>query len=226
MALPQARDTFQFFTRLSLQELTGLRATTIPQLLKYLKEVPGSVIYHHTHHFLQAHQYLTPEPPNDFAYWVTEVLGEKRFGEELASIDTVQFATIRALRDRLVQTVARSLRAQPLLRLRRAPLNEALYFMKSISVVLPTAIRATTLQEFADGLETVTIDSLYYHIFEARLRLERGQNDFSRWFETSLDEAPLARAVSGLDPYTYTMEELRQTMLRLVRQRVVALAGG
>ncbi len=222
MAVPQAREPFQFFTRLSLQESTGLRAATVPQLLTCLKTVPGSVIFHHTHHFLQAHQYLTPEPPNDFAYWVTEVLGEKVLGEELASIDTVQFHTVRALRDRLVETIERSLRARPLLRLRRAPLNEALYFMKSISVVLPTDSRATNLQEFAACLETVTIDSLYYHIFEARLRLEKERNDFSCWFEESLGETALARAVNGLDPYTYTMEELRQTILRLVRQRIAA----
>ena len=37
------------------------------------------------------HQYLSPEPPNDFAYWVSNVLQEDRLGEQLAAIDLIQF---------------------------------------------------------------------------------------------------------------------------------------
>ena len=89
--LVKAKEPFRFYTRLHLSELTGLRATTLRQLLGLIKKVPGSCIYHHTHRFLQQHQYLSPEPPNDFAYWVTEVLGEDELGERLASIDTMQY---------------------------------------------------------------------------------------------------------------------------------------
>lgn len=59
----EALKLFQFYTRLSLREATGLRAVTLSRLLKFIRTVPGSVIYHHTHHYLQQHQYLTPEPP-------------------------------------------------------------------------------------------------------------------------------------------------------------------
>ena len=93
----KAKEPFKFCTRLHLSELTGLRATTLGQLLALIKEVPGSCIYHHTHRFLQQHQYLSPEPPNDFAYWVTDILGEDELGEKLASIDTMQYPTIRNL---------------------------------------------------------------------------------------------------------------------------------
>ncbi|MBI3333149.1 MAG: hypothetical protein HYZ93_03570 [Candidatus Omnitrophica bacterium] len=225
MALPQAREPFQFCTRLSLQEATGLAARTIPQLLKYLRAVPGSVIYHHTHRFLQEHQYLTPEPPNDFAYWVTEVLGEKALGEQLNSIDTVQLSSIRALRERLAQTLELYLKAHPPTGLRRARPEEAFHFIRTISVIFPTPYRVSDLNGFAQALEAVSINSLYYHIFESRLRLERGKNDFSFWLEEACAEARLARAVASLDPYSHTMEELRQTILRLVRQRAAELEG-
>ncbi len=82
----RAKEGFRFYTRLHLSELTGLRASTLSQLAGLIKEVPGSCIYHHTHRFLQQHQYLSPEPPNDFAYWVTNVLQEDRLGEQLAAI--------------------------------------------------------------------------------------------------------------------------------------------
>src|SRR4030043_2133367 len=96
--LIRAQEPFQFYTRLHLSELTGLRAANVSELLALIKTVPGSCIYHHTHRFLQQHQYLSPEPPNDFAYWVSEVLGEDELGEMLASIDTVQNATLRLRR--------------------------------------------------------------------------------------------------------------------------------
>ena len=73
--IPKAKEPFKFYTSFHLSELTGLRAATLSQLAGLLKEVSGSCIYHHTHRFLQQHQYLWPEPPNDFAYWVSEVLG-------------------------------------------------------------------------------------------------------------------------------------------------------
>jgi hypothetical protein len=223
MTPPQAKEPFQFYTRLSLRELTGLRAVTISQLLRFLKMVPGSVIYHHTHHYLQQHQYLTPEPPNDFAYWVEEALGEKALGEKLASINTVEFATVRALRERIIETLEAYLRTHPLLYLRFAKEEEAFHFVKAVSVVLPTPYQAHDLREFSQRLEAVTIDSLYFHIFEARLRLERGVNDFSQWFQEALGEEKLAQAIASLDPYTHTMEELRQTILRLVSMRILEL---
>ena len=71
--LIKAKEPFRFYTRLHLTELTGLRVSTLSQLLGLLKEVPELGIYHHTHRFLQQHQYLSLEPPNDFAYWVAEL---------------------------------------------------------------------------------------------------------------------------------------------------------
>src|SRR4030042_4271767 len=103
--LIRAKEGFRFYTRLHLSELTGLRASTLSQLLSIIKQVPGSCIYHHTHRFLQQHQYLSPEPPNDFAYWVSKVLGEDELGEKLASIDTIQFSTVRGLRDKIIATI-------------------------------------------------------------------------------------------------------------------------
>jgi len=200
--------------------LTGLRAVTLPQLLKFLKTLPGSVIFHHTHQYLQQHQYLTPEPPNDFAVWVSDVLGVETLGEKLASVNTVEFQSVRALRERLVTTIERYVRTHPLVRLHFAKPEEAFHFVKAISVVFPTPYHAKNLKEFAECLEAVTIDSLYFHIFEARLRLERGSNDFSIWLQ-ELGEPKLAQAVASLDPYAHTMEEARQTILRLVRQRLL-----
>ena len=93
---------FHFYVKFDQTLLLGQRAKNVPELLEGIRRVPESCIYYHTHRFLQQHHYLSPEPPNDFAYWVTEVLGDKVLGEQLSSVDTIQFESISALRDRFV----------------------------------------------------------------------------------------------------------------------------
>ncbi|MDD5291776.1 MAG: DUF5752 family protein [Candidatus Omnitrophica bacterium] len=218
--LIRAKEPFRFYTRLHLSELTGLRVTNLSQLLKAIKEVPGSCIYHHTHRFLQQHQYLSPEPPNDFAFWVSDVLGEDELGEKLASIDTIQFATIRSLREKIAATIEEYLRGNALAKLKFARQGEELHFIKSISFVLPTNYVVYDLKEFRDTVKNITIDSIYFHIFEARLRLEKKDNDFSYWISTSLGNKELADEISKLDPYTYTLESLRQVLIRIIDKRL------
>src|SRR3989338_614090 len=96
---PETPPTFRFYTRLHLRELTGWRARNLKELVAYLKVAPDSVIYHHTHHYIQEHQYLSPEPPNDFAYWVRAALNENELSEKLASINTIEFSNLYDLRD-------------------------------------------------------------------------------------------------------------------------------
>ena len=218
--LIKAKELFKFHTRLHLTELTGLRATTLSQFVGLIKKVSGSCIYHHTHRFLQQHQYLSPEPPNDFAYWVTEVLGEDELGEKLASIDTIQYSTIRNLREKIVSTIDDYLTNSPFAKLKFAKSGEEFYFMKSVSFVLPSGYSAIDLREFTDALQKITIDSIYFHIFESRLRLERDGNDFSNWIEHSLGDKELAGEISRLDPYTQTLENLRQSLLKIVQKRI------
>jgi hypothetical protein len=114
----KAKEPFHFYTRLHLVELTGLKASNLTDLLERVKTVPGSCIYHHTHRFLEQHLDLSPEPPNDFAYWVTEALGDMDLGEKLSSIDTILFSTIRSLRNRISVTIEDHLRETPSAQLR------------------------------------------------------------------------------------------------------------
>ena len=221
--MPELKETkysFRFYTRLHLSELTGLRASTLGQLLELIKTVPGSCIYHHTHRFLQQHQYLSQEPPNDFAYWVSEFLGESELAERLASIDTIQYSTIRDLREKIIATIEEYLESNPMAKLKFTRTSEEFHFIKSVSFVIPTNYVVQDLKEFAEVLKKITMDSIYFHIFESRLRLERGNNDFSNWIGNSLGEKELADKISKLDPYTYTLDELRSVVLKIIEGRI------
>lgn len=216
----KASQPFGFSTCLIVSELTGLKARDLEELARLIQEVPESSIYHHTHRFLQQHQYLSPEPPNDFAYWVTDVLGEDDLGEKLASIDIIQFSNLDDLRARILSTITDHMKETGGAGKRSARRGEEFYFLKSVSFILPTKYAANDLKEFADILQAVSIDSIYFHMFDARLRLKKDTNDFSNWIETSIGDKKLAGDIAKLDPYTYTMHDLRKTIIRLVQKRI------
>ena len=60
----------------------------------------------------------------------------------------------------------------------------------------------------------VTDASLYFHFFEARLRLGRRTSDFSRWLRER-DRGDLADAINGLNPYIRTLNELKQDIIQI-----------
>jgi len=214
-----AKKPFYFCTRLNLRELTGLRARNLKELVETIKIVPGSSIFHHTHMFLQQNLRMSPEHPNDFAYWVTGALGEYKLGEQLSSIDLLEFGSIREIRERIISIIEKNLfeRQESL---RQAPLGREFEFVKSHSFILPTPYTAYNLWQFIRILKKVTIQSIYFHMFEAKLRLERGTNDFSNWIENSLNKPALAKKIASIDPYTYTLESLREKIIDIVESNL------
>jgi hypothetical protein len=204
---------FYFYTRFNLIELLGKKARNLTELLDGIKSVPDSSIYYHTHRFLQQHHYLSPEPPNDFAYWITNVLQETALGEKVASIDIIQFSKIDDLRMGLIKILQDHLGKKK--RRINCPEDAEFHFMICKTFILPTPYIATNVDEFREILRRISIDSLYFHIFEARLRLKKGENDFSKWLK-NLGKEEVAKQISRLDPYTYTLEGLRQKIISLL----------
>ena len=217
-------NQFEFRSLLNMTLLTGLRARDLAELVQHMRTVPGAVIYHHTHHFLVQHQFLSPEPPNDFAYWVSNILLEERLGEELAAVDLLRFPTLRDLRNALIHVIQEFLDSSS--NLRTAPAGEEFHFMESVSYVMPTGVLANDLVEFEEGLKRVSLSSIAYHMFDARLRLEKGDNDFSRWLEQAQGERQLAEAFRKVDPYTHTWDGLRRRLLTMVNKRIEESANG
>jgi small-conductance mechanosensitive channel len=216
--LKKAKEPFRFQSRTYIKELTGLKAKNLREFVDTLKKVPESVIYYHTHHFLEEHHYLIPEPSNDFAVWVNDVLGEEVLGEKLASVNTFEFPSLGALRERIVVIIEEHLAGGS--NSREAMPGREFRFMKSVSVVISTPYLAHDLREFVEALRKISLGSLYFHVFESRLRLGRGLNDFTIWLQDSLEEAELGEEIARLDPYTYTLEGLRSAFIQLIEKRI------
>ncbi|PKL52135.1 MAG: hypothetical protein CVV37_02930 [Nitrospira bacterium HGW-Nitrospira-1] len=216
--LKKATQPFRFYTRLYMKELTGLKAGNLSELVSILKDVPDSVVYYHTHNFMEEYQYLTPQPANEFAVWVGDVIGDEILAEKLSNIDTFEFSTIGELRERIIAVINEELLTRE--NGRTAAEGREFHFIKSVNVILPTPYVAHDLREFVEVLRKVSIDSLYFHIFESRLRLHKGVNDFSVWFQDCLDERELADKIAVLDPYNYTLEGLRSVIIQLIEERI------
>ncbi|MCI0707852.1 MAG: DUF5752 family protein [Ignavibacteriae bacterium] len=206
---------FYFDTKLDQPILLGIKARNLSELLAGMQSVPESSIYYHTHRYLRQHHFLSPEPPNDFAYWITDVLNEDRLAERVSSVDIIQFQSLEALRREFIDILQSHMESSE--RSPSAPAGEEFHFMAARTFVLHTPHVAHNVGEFVAILKEVTPGSLYYHIFEAKLRLEKGENDFSRWFRDQ-GKTELADRLTRLDPYTYTLEGLRNKMIQLVEK--------
>ncbi|MFH2107444.1 MAG: DUF5752 family protein [Chrysiogenia bacterium] len=209
-------SVFYFKTRLNLVEMLGIRVRNVPDLLEQIRQVPGASIYHHTHRFLQQHHYLCPEPPNDFAFWIANALGLNGLGEQLASIDTIKFARINDLRDAL-SAIIEKFQSRGNGMTISCHEGEEFHFMSCRTFVFATDFRAADIKEFIQALRAISINSLYYHIFESRLRLGKVGNDFSLWFE-SIGQKKLADEIAKLDPYTITLESLRKKIINIMEK--------
>ena len=205
--------SFAFHTELRLVALTGVKATTLHELRTELQKTPGSSIFYHTHQQYLAHNFQKPTYYNDFAVWAHDAIREEALAEKLASIDILAFTSIRELRDALVTTVDGYIPEMKRPQFTCRP-EEAFHFCRSKSFIVPTGLVAQDIPDFFEKLPHVTTASLYFHFFEARLRLRRRTNDFSRWLKDR-GRPDLAVAIDRLDPYVRTLDELRLDILTL-----------
>ncbi|OGS56268.1 MAG: hypothetical protein A3J79_01415 [Elusimicrobia bacterium RIFOXYB2_FULL_62_6] len=215
----QSAAPFRFCTRLTLTEVTGSKAFNIAELLAGIKEADDAVIYHHTHRFIKQSHHLVPEGANDFAYWVTNTVQADRLGEELTSIDIVQYHSLADIRDAFVKMLERHIAENPGPIRTVAPGRE-FHFMRAIRFSLPTECVARDYASFIECLRNVSVSSLYLHVFEARLRPPYGVDDFSHWFKTNFNDDIVGKEISRLDPYSYTLESLRQRIIRIIERRL------
>ena len=216
MAMPVAAVApFVFFTERRLVVLTGLKACNLEELLAHLREVSGSCVFYHTHVAYLTQHFEKPRFYDEFANWASHALQEERLAERLAAIDILAITSIRELREAIAAAIQHHLDTSP--HRRECPPGDEFHFCEAKSFIMPTGQVAPTPREFFDMVGQIANTSLYFHFFEARLRLERPTNDFSQWLR-SLGEAPLAQKIDQLNPYAMTLDELKREIVKLGRK--------
>ena len=204
---------FEFVACSELIQILGLRADDERELAETLEEVSLDCIHYHTHgHFLR-HGFVGAPYPNDFATWAAIQVRDRVLGERLAMVSPLDFATLEELREEILTIIDDHL--SDLSIVPRVVFGEPFDFMQSRIVEVPTGVTAGTLEEFRAGLATIQPSAIYFHMIESSRRLARPETAFTLWLCEALGLDRLATAVSRVDPYAGSLEQLRTELLRL-----------
>jgi hypothetical protein len=134
-------------------------------------------------------------------------------GEKLGILDPYDFENLEALRAAIVNIIDGHLSQLHIIP--RIISGEPFHFIQSRIIEVPTGLEARTLTEFRKILATVDASVVYYHNFEAILRLGRRMGDFALWIEEQLDLSELAKKISRLDFYVTSLESIRHRIIKL-----------
>ncbi len=206
---------FVFYTERRLVQLTGRKATNLEELLGHLS-VSGSSIFYHTHYLYLTHHFERPRFYNEFANWSSQALQEEQLAEQLAAMDLLAFTSVRDVRESIIDVIQKHLQGNKTA-LRQCPPGDEFHFCEAKSFIMPNGLVAHTVRELFEKLEQVTNSCLHFHFFEARLRLGRPTNDFTKWLE-ALGETKLAKRIDSLNPYGMTLEELKNEIVKVGRR--------
>jgi Family of unknown function (DUF5752) len=215
-------EPFVFVGCVELREILGQRAEDEKELADLLAQVPAGSVYYHTHGFFLRHRVFASTYTNDFAAWVVGEVRDPVLGEKLAMVDPFEFPDLEALREELVSVVdhhLRHLRAVP-----RIDRGQPFDFLQSHVLELPVGRSSATLAEFRDDLAQVEVSSIYFHLFDARVRQGRQENDFSQWLRRQAAAPELADRVARINPYVGSLERVRSRLLTLVDEALEGAA--
>ena len=208
--------SFIFTQCVNIIKATGKKAADIHELRVIIADISEESIFHHTcQYFLKEH---VLEYTNDFAHWAGESLEERSMAEHLSNIDPYEYRNMPGLRNELLRVIDDYTKKFP--EPRRAIPGDEFYFNETVTLTFPVGIRAQNLAEFLLGIRFIDAQSIYYHFYEARMRLRNGVDDFYLWMEQVLGKRELAERIRAIDPFMHHIEGIRDFIVTAVEKEV------
>lgn len=212
----EAVKSFEFKQCVSILKSTGKKASSLRELRDVLSAISEDSIFHHTYqYFLKGH---ILEYTNDFAHWAGESLEERALSEHLSSIDPYDFSSIAELRKRLLKAIDDYLDMFPEPRVAMA--GDEFYFNQTMTLTFPAGVGVRNLAEFLIAIKYIDAGCIYYHFYEARVRLGSGVDDFSAWIQNVLLKKEIADRVRTIDPFMHSVEGIREHIIEVVEEAV------
>lgn len=205
---------FVFRGTVRIPKTTGRKARDLRELRRLIATVSRECIFTHTYQYFAKGHVL--EYTNDFAQWAGENLEAKVLAEMLSNIDPYAFGSIEKVRAEILRVIDCCLDNFPTGGTVLA--GEEFYFIESVTFIFPVGLRARNLAEFLMALKYIDADSIYYHFYEARMRLGTGKDDFSAWVMDVIGAADLARKMRLIDPFMHDMEAIREHLVEIIEQ--------
>lgn len=204
-----AEEPFQFVAASYLIRIRPERAYTLRDLASSLRTCSEASVFYHTFQSLETHHYSAFS--SDFAQWILAACNEAALAERLGAIDLREVVSLEELRQTLATRLEEHIRQIPASGDR--PAFEPFHFCEAIEVAVPVDRLAHNLAELADGIGSLSLQTLHYHFITSRLRLRLKTNDFSNWIERSLGLGELAGKLNRIDFYTNTLGGVRAEIL-------------
>jgi len=209
---------FEFKQCVSILKSTGEKADSLRSLRELISRISDESIFHHTYQYFLKGRIM--EYTNDFAHWAGESLEERALAERLSNMDPYVFKSISDVRRELLNIIDEYLETFP--ETRRALPGDEFHFNETITLIFPVGVKARNLAEFLVALKHIDAGSIYFHFYEARIRLGGGVDDFSKWIEEVLGKKKLADKIRSIDPFMHSIEGIRKHIEEFVEEEVRA----
>jgi len=193
---------------------TGKRAQNLRELRDQILTVDPGSLYHHFWAGLLRPRFDDPEFHNDFAAWARHGLHDGCLAERLGVVDPTEFTDLEALRQTLLDIVDE--RLDETAHVPWSKPDQQFHFLTSQIVIFDTRRRFDRPEDLARSWATLSVGSVFFHFIDARRRPPLGRDDFSAWLEEWGPETEALRArLAGVDPFFFTLAELRQELGRV-----------
>jgi len=214
---PEHHDAFAIKDCALIAIATGSKATTLKELRDILIGIDLDSIFYHFWGGLLQPRFEEREYNNDFAAWSWYALHDASLAERLAVVDPTEFESLDQLRRELVEILEERLDEKEYLPWMYA--TEPFKFIRSQIVVFDTRKRASTAEELARILPSISPSSVFYHFIDARRRPPHHGDDFSFWL-SGFDDSylNLCNMLTAIDPYFVSLTQLKSQLTSIFQQ--------
>jgi Family of unknown function (DUF5752) len=206
-------EPFVFRDAVRLNSPTGVSAATLREFRSAVERADAGVLHHHLREVPLRFTFTFWDYPNDFALWAANALENRALAERLAALDPFHERDLELLRDHVLEAVEiafeETAAAFPV------PAGQEFHFASSVAVEFDLGLEAADVGALLRLIGEVPATSIYYHLYEGRLRNADGWDDFSTWLAAQGHER-VAQRLSDLDIYMVSLESCRKVALELL----------
>jgi len=203
---------YEIMTCTEIREILHRRASGEQELLDAILEVDVASLYYHTHSYYLQEKYYHDRYPNDFATWVADQVRDRVLSERLSVLDLFTIKNLESLRWELCYIIESHIDAigySP-----RALLGDPFEFVRSHDVVLPSGLVLRNASDLRKAIETMSVDSLYYHFFKDVFGRGLHLGSLVQWVLEDLRDERTGKLLADVNPYKLHSDRLRSELLR------------
>jgi len=206
-------NPFIFKSELWIPKYTGIKVYSINEFIKALKEVDKFSIFYHMYINIFNYHNLPTFYTNSISYWFFKN-GYLLLAEKLSIIDPLDYFDLEELRIALINILEKNY-DKNWNRKEKYPF----YFITAEREIIECGNIAHNLDEFIEGIKKSSINSLFYHLITSRIENKTIINDYSAWLY-SIGEAKKAEKINKLDPYTLTLYEIKEEIIKILEEKI------